>query len=288
MTNIDFTNEESVNYILNYSQMLINEMAKTKTERNDCYKTEQAIILAAMISYYGFENLDTVYKAFEKTYFSDEIKPLDSKDKNGFIDAYCNVKVSNSLKIDRTIYFGVKPLNESQKIKTLVHETNHIVNSMISPIFKRSNFLVFRNGMAINSLDSRYSESVFLEEAVNELQAIEIFDIIGSFKNFSIKNSSIAQEVQKINPNIVIPAYQNLVTSLKPLYMNQEFNYILKNKRLTGDLKEIREHFDDKVGVPNAFQDLSKEMDNLRSNPSYSTKQRVMNKVYQYTKRRNY
>lgn len=30
MTNIDFTNEESVNYILNYSQMLINEMAKTK------------------------------------------------------------------------------------------------------------------------------------------------------------------------------------------------------------------------------------------------------------------
>lgn len=30
MTNIDFTNEESVNYILNYSQMLINEMAKQK------------------------------------------------------------------------------------------------------------------------------------------------------------------------------------------------------------------------------------------------------------------
>lgn len=33
MTNIDFTNEESVNYILNYSQMLINEMAKTKTKK---------------------------------------------------------------------------------------------------------------------------------------------------------------------------------------------------------------------------------------------------------------
>lgn len=291
MTNIDFTNEESVNYILNYSQMLINEMAKTKTERNDCYKTEQAIILAAMISYYGFENLDTVYKAFEKTYFSDEIKPLDSKDKNGFIDAYCNVKVSNSLKnlkslkIDRTIYFGVKPLNESQKIKTLVHETNHIVNSMISPICKRNNFLVFRNGMAINSLDSRYRESVYFEEAINESQALEIFDIIDSFRKFDIKNSSINQEIQKINSDTVIPAYPILITSLKPLYRNREFNYILKNKRLTGDLKEIREHFDDKVGIPNAFQDLSKKVDELNKNPNPLTMKRVMGKAYQYTKK---
>lgn len=108
------------------------------------------------------------------------------------------------------------------------------------------------------------------------------------FKNFNIKNPSIAQEIQKINPNIVRDDYKILVTSIKPLYMNREFNYILKNKRLTGDLKEIREHFDDKVGIPNAFQDLSKEMDNLERNPNYLTKQRVMNKVYQYTKRQNY
>lgn len=32
MTNIDFTTEESVNYILNYSEMLINEMSKKKQE----------------------------------------------------------------------------------------------------------------------------------------------------------------------------------------------------------------------------------------------------------------
>lgn len=65
MTNIDFTTEESVNYILNYSKMLINEMSKKKARIQDCYKNEQIIILAAMISYYGFENLDTIYKAFE-------------------------------------------------------------------------------------------------------------------------------------------------------------------------------------------------------------------------------
>ena len=60
MTNIDFTTEESVNYILNYSKMLINEMSKKKARIQDCYKNEQIIILAAMISYYGFENLDTI------------------------------------------------------------------------------------------------------------------------------------------------------------------------------------------------------------------------------------
>lgn len=32
MTNIDFTTEESVNYILNYSEMLINEMSKKKNK----------------------------------------------------------------------------------------------------------------------------------------------------------------------------------------------------------------------------------------------------------------
>lgn len=292
MTNIDFTNEESVNYILNYSQMLINEMAKTKTKKKDCYKTEQAIILAAMISYYGFENLDTIYKAFEKTYFSDEIIPMESKNKNTLIESYCSFDISRDLNnryyIDRTINFGVKQLNESEKVKSLTHEINHIVNSIISSICKRNNSLLFRSGMALHSLDGMYSESVYFEEAVDESQAIEIFDIIGLFKNFNIKNPSIAQEIQKINPNIVRDDYKILVSSIKPLYMNQEFNYILKNKRLTGELKEIRKHFDDKVGIPNAFQDLSKEMDNLERNPNYLTKQRVMNKVYQYTKRQNY
>ena len=68
--------------------------------------------------------------------------------------------------------------------------------------------------------------------------------------------------------------------------MNREFNYILKNKRLTGDLKEIREHFDDKVGIPNAFQDLVKTVDELNINQNYLTMQRVMDKAYQYTKKR--
>ena len=216
---------------------------------------------------------------------------MDSKNRK--IDAYCSLDIlknlnNNRFYVDRTIKFGIKPLNESQKVKLLTHETNHIVNSTISSIYKRNNSLFCRIGMSLYSLDGTYSESVYFEEAANESQAIEIFDIICLFKNFNIKNPSIAQEIQKINPNIVTPAYQVLVTSIKPLYMNREFNYILKNKRLTGNLKEIGEHFDDKVGIPNAFQDLSKEMDNLKMNPTFLAQQRVMNKVYQYTKRQGY
>lgn len=217
---------------------------------------------------------------------------MESKNKNTLIEAYCSFDISRDLNsryyIDRTINFGVKQLNEIEKVKSLTHEINHIVNSIISSICKRNNSLLCRIGMSLYSLDGTYSESVYFEEAANESQAIEIFDIIGLFKNFNIKNPSIAQEIQKINPNIVRDDYKILVTSIKPLYMNQEFNCILKNKRLTGELKEIRKHFDDKVGIPNAFQDLSKEMDNLERNPNYLTKQRVMNKVYQYTKRQNY
>ena len=203
MTSIDFTTEESVNYILNYSEMLINEMSKKKTRIQDCYKNEQIIILAAMISYYGFENLDTIYKAFEQTYFSDEIFPLESKHdgrkRNIFrpvrtLDKRTVGRYNNKIEINRTIRFATSPTNDSQKIKELIHEINHSVNSSISPICKRNNLLVFRNGIAIHSLDELYSEAVSLEEAINEEQALEIFDIINSFKNYDIKNETLKKQ----------------------------------------------------------------------------------------------
>lgn len=67
--------------------------------------------------------------------------------------------------------------------------------------------------------------------------------------------------------------------------MNTEFNYVLKNKRLTGDLKEIREHFNTKVGRPTAFQELAKEMDNFEKTRNTTTEQIIRNKVYEYVRK---
>ena len=289
MTSIDFTTEESVNYILNYSEMLINEMSKKKTRIQDCYKNEQIIILAAMISYYGFENLDTIYKAFEQTYFSDEIFPLESKHDDEIVSAHCMFEAiqcpNNKIEINRTIRFATPPINDSQKIKELVHEINHSVNSSISPICKRNNLLVFRNGIAIYSLDELYKEAVSLEEAINEEQALEIFDIINSFKSYDIKNETLKKDIYKINKKDTIIGYRNLVLDINPLYMNKEFNYVLKNKRLTGDLREIREHFNNKVGRSSAFQELAKEMDNFEKTRNTTIQQSIRNKVYEYVRK---
>ena len=62
---------------------------------------------------------------------------------------------------------------------------------------KRNNLLVFRNGISIYSLDELYSEAVSLEEAINEEQTLEIFDIINSFKNYDIKNETLKKEIEQ-------------------------------------------------------------------------------------------
>ena len=85
-----------------------------------------------------------------------------------------------------------------------------------------------------------------------------------------IKNETLKKYIYKINKKDTIIGYRNLVLDINPLYMNTEFNYVLKNNRLTGDLREIREHFNNKVGRSSAFQELAKEMDNFERNKKYN------------------
>ena len=67
--------------------------------------------------------------------------------------------------------------------------------------------------------------------------------------------------------------------------MNTEFNYILKNNRLTADFREIREHFNNKVGRSSAFQELAKEMDNFEKTRNTTIQQSIRNKVYEYVRK---
>ena len=67
--------------------------------------------------------------------------------------------------------------------------------------------------------------------------------------------------------------------------MTKEDKENLKNKRLTGDLREIREHFNNKVGRSNAFQELAKEMDNFEKTRNTTIQQSIRDKVYEYIRK---
>ena len=54
---------------------------------------------------------------------------------------------------------------------------------------------------------------------------------------------------------------------------------------LTGDLREIREHFNNKVGRASAFQELAKEMDNFEKTRNATIQQSIRNKVYEYVRK---
>ena len=93
------------------------------------------------------------------------------------------------------------------------------------------------------------------------------------------------KDIYKIKKSDTIIGYKNLVLDINPLYMNTEFNYVLKNKRLTGDLRKIREHFNNKVGRSNAFQELAKEMDNFEKTRNTTIQQSIRDKVYEYIRK---
>ena len=93
------------------------------------------------------------------------------------------------------------------------------------------------------------------------------------------------KDIYKIKKSDTIIGYKNLVLDINPLYRNTEFNYVLKNKRLTGDLREIREHFNNKVGRDSAFQELAKEMDNFEKTRNTTIQQSIRDKVYEYIRK---
>ena len=60
--------------------------------------------------------------------------------------------------------------------------------------------------------------------------------------NFATKSKNEREKIKKILNEInllkIRVGYVNLVTKIEPLYNNSEFNRILKDNRLSGDLKE--------------------------------------------------
>ena len=287
MENIRFCTDESVNYLLNYSKMMIDEIANKKNCPND-FKEYQYLVFAGMLSYYGFEHLDAIYKAFENTGFigDNNIQFSDSPVKKAM--AYCQaefVLTDSKINVNRNIHCLNDNCGSIDFLESITHEVNHCINSVMSSICFRNRLPVYRVGVNINSLDGFFNEAEILEETFNNLQTEEILAHIRSFLNYSIDDLQIKNVLDQFrNPsfNWNVVGYDILLADVRPLYFNPNFYYLLKENRISGDIKEIRRNFDDKAGN-GSFLELSKVLDCIWKEEVFEQK----NKVYKIVSRYN-
>lgn len=279
-----FYSDEAVNRLLDYSKLLVNQINQNMPCPKEL-KEIQYLIFAGLISYYGFERVEEIYKSFQKTKFfyskesiidilarkkcTKEQKELERMDfaPKAFFQRKIWMDTRYRYHIDKEIYISdQEQLPFDELLEHITHEVNHIVNFINFPICTRNSKKVLRLGIAIEALDGSYKEACKLEESFNVLQTAEIMEHILYFTQYDVKDLEIKMALDKIKyaygkkrPG---NGYEYTVPIIRPLYEDKNFNVLLKEGRIDGNIKTIRNHFDAKAGV-NSFSKLANEVDGI-------------------------
>ena len=262
-----FYSDESVNDLLQYSKSMVDDIASKKTKQND-FLVEQYLIFAGMVAYYGFEHINAIYKAFQNTAFIDNLGDVssfvDNLDMNHRYPAFCQSDIRNiggRYFIDKSIhYFSRQNAYDSYQMfmEELLHEVNHCVNSSINPICKRDTKMLYRIGLYLSSVtNSRDIEGLALEEGINTLQTAEIMKLIVGFSQYNIDNPTIRcalDRLKHVKVNDFGRGYEDITLILRPLYWDKSFYHLVREGRITGGIKEVREDFDSHVGTGAYFE----------------------------------
>lgn len=265
MTDINM-NEKEVNEFLNYCKENIKQIDHI-LGIDDGLTDVKAVAFAGLVNYYGEEHFNDVYMAFFKTKFvrcSGTINELLGDFGIGLEDAIKysahapytfympvakkNLK-TNKYSIDRAIYVGDYD-NTAKLVESIVHQMNHVINSMHNPIVnKRNSGLGSRMGVSVDSFATRKCESLKLEEAYNKLQVMDVMDRITTFSMFNITVLGIISVLDDVFRNVGFAEEEEdfMIEIIRPLYLDEGFNKTLVERRLNGKLAGIREEFDSKT-----------------------------------------
>ena len=322
MRTIDNEKNDVVNGILNYSKAMVDEIIVDKgVFYPDEFRVLLYLIYAGMISHYGVEEAQTICDTFTKiqfVYIKDndydvlsEVKNLSEKDKsiirNRYIPAFCNTLVSWVELDDGTFEFQSMQYtvyafsNDNRSLAVLLemvtHEINHVVNSIKKPYDEINGFT--RIGLQKTYVCDETTSAFVFEEAINELQTVDIINNILVFTNYDIDDSEVSNMLSLLKnetggQKLEGLGYRDICPIIKPLYDNYELCEILRNGRLSGEFDEMIGKFDAVLDVEGAYDDLLQKSDELvgmyYNNTCFSEnirKLRVLDRaVKQYTKQR--
>lgn len=264
---------DDVNELLNFSKQMVNQINHIKMEDTGL-EDFQYLAFAGMISYYGMERLDDVYLAFLNVKFvncSSTKNILDSRynlsedQANTIIyhsfgtfyevDGIKNL-TTGKYKFARTIYVadGAK-LVPSALIKSMIHQVNHVVNSIHNPVVIKDKSLVARMGISFDEFSSRNNSFLGVEETINGLQTDEIISRLVDFSFYRIEDKKADDLLDEVALDFADEHFYKDVEEectptgalreiIKPLYDNKWFNGLLVERRISGKVKGIRSEFD--------------------------------------------
>lgn len=257
----------NVNERLEYSREMIkqiNHINGNSEELSDVLE----LAYAGMLAHYGQEAINEVYLAFLKTKFvtSDgSIKDLVSKkykmSKDGVDEIvahapgtfyevtgheYVDKHHRRKYTFDRVVYVqNDGSIDKAQLLRSVIHQVNHVMNSMFNPVVSVQGSLAARMGISLDKFVSRENIHISAEEAINSLQSDEIMDEVYDFLLEEITNPDIKRNLDEIARCPKIEVVDDEVTEIiRPLYEDDFFKNILVDRRVSGRLNGIRAEFE--------------------------------------------
>lgn len=301
-----FMSDEAVNGLLNYSRCVVDQLCAHQ-ERPRELRTMQYLIFAGMISYYGFDHIDAITEAFRKNkfYYTKERMADYLAKQNGISKDTLEVLSKN----DTCAYFYRSfPYNKSTNeyfsegkivisdsshyapdklLELITHEVNHAVNSVCKGIIPVGNSFISRMGVYTKDHRDNSLNKMILEESFNTLQAAEIMDHILAFVDYRIDDPEIRYTLDSIKYATGKKrqgiGYVQSTPIVRPLYENSKFNAVLKRKRIDGNIGDISNEFDSKLGY-GSFNTLATYFDGIYSSSSGTNKASAERLVKQYVK----
>lgn len=153
-----------------------------------------------------------------------------------------------------------------QLLDNLVHEFNHAVNSMQNE-FEEGEYLSVRTGIVYNYFDKkslkfiRKGKENLLEEVINTKQTESIINIIRSFTEYQINNSTVLSTLYSVYHSVDSSYRSNsyFLESIvcKKLLENKTFLSTMETLRINGEVKDIHNFFDTIVGKDGSLLELS-------------------------------
>ena len=263
-----FCTDENVNYILSYAKTLVDNMNKGRNVPREL-KSIQYVVFAGLIAHYGFDHVDTIYKAFNSSnfvYTKDSfenitknfkisgIKESDIGRVGSFVSLSAMPRLDGKMQINRTIYITDNTKDEAPDkfLEKVVHEINHVVNSVNEPIVLYQGVKSFRIGMSVSEIAGNRGFGRILEESFNVLQTADIMKEILKFTQYDIIDPEIKILLDKIKYAYGQPrngyGYEFTTPIVRELYNNRKFRNLVVSSRLSGLIRPIRVDFDSKVG----------------------------------------
>ena len=160
-------------------------------------------------------------------------------------------------------------------LNTFCHEMGHLIkgeeNGYSSEEEDDASIFVVRTGLAhyVYCYRNHFTELEFtcafatLDEAINCIQTTDVMREILALPEF-VDDPRIVEFVQSLNHEVLLKdrGYEYIVRLVRTLWKNEEFQKMIEDKIVEGDIDSIVEQFDSIMGE-GAFEDMSLNLDQV-------------------------